>query len=82
MPASLRPDIASTRGQARIGLAFHILLRKPQPTAPAARGTVTEIEPHVLREFLDGLVSNLMSAWQQSGISLCMGSVATIEQVR
>jgi flagellar motor switch protein FliM len=87
--------LASTRGQAWVGLSaklvFHvldILLGAPQaiaPEAPAAQATrtaITEIERHVLHEFFDSLVTTLVGAWQPSGISLRMGSIATIEQVR
>jgi flagellar motor switch protein FliM len=82
-------DLASTHGQAWVGLSaklvFHvldILLGAPQPGAPAARATITEIERHVLREFFDTLTSALVDAWAPSGISLRMGSIGTTDQVR
>jgi flagellar motor switch protein FliM len=82
-------DLASTRGQAWVGLSgklvfrvLDILLGAPQATAAAPRATVTDIERHVLRDFFDALVTTLVKAWAPSGISLRMGSIATIEQVR
>jgi flagellar motor switch protein FliM len=85
-------NLASTRGQAWVSLSaklvFHvldILLGTPQATAPAAQATrtaITEIERHVLHEFFDSLVTTLVNAWEPSGISLRMGSIATMEQVR
>jgi flagellar motor switch protein FliM len=82
-------DLASTRGQAWVGLSakfvFHILdilLGAPQPAAPAARATITEIERHVLREFFDTLAARLVQAWAPSGIALRMGAVGTAEQAR
>jgi flagellar motor switch protein FliM len=82
-------DLASTRGQAWVGLSaklifriLDILLGAPQTAGPAVRVTITEIERHVLREFFELLVSTLANAWAPSGIALRMGSIAAIEQVR
>lgn len=82
-------DLASTRGQAWVGLStrlvfqiLDILLGAPQTTALTARTSVTEIERHVLRDFFDALVSNLVNAWTPSGISLRMGSIGTIDLLR
>ncbi len=82
-------DLASTKGQAWVGLSakfvFHILdilLGAPQPAAPAARATITEIERHVLREFFDMLVSTLVQSWAPSGISLRMGAISTTDEAR
>lgn len=81
--------LASTLGHAWVGLsgklAFHILdilLGAPPAAAPAARGAITEIERHVLREFFDALVVALVNAWEPGGLSLRMGSISTIDQVR
>jgi flagellar motor switch protein FliM len=82
-------DLASTRGQAWVGLSakfvFHILdvlLGAPQTSTPTTRTTVTEIEQHVLREFFDLLASSLVNAWAPSGVALKMGAVRTIDELR
>jgi flagellar motor switch protein FliM len=82
-------DLASTRGQAWVGLSarlvfriLDILLGAPQTASPAARATITEIERHVLREFFDALVAALVNAWGPSGIVLQLSSIGTTEQVR
>jgi len=81
--------LASTGGQAWVGLGsqlvFHILdvlLGAPQAAAPAARTAITEIESHVLREFFDALTGTLVNAWAPSGVTLEMGSIATVERAR
>jgi flagellar motor switch protein FliM len=63
-------NLKSTGGQAWVGLrskrVFHILdilLGAPQSATPAARTAITEIESHVLREFLDALA---LSKWARS----------------
>jgi flagellar motor switch protein FliM len=81
--------LASTLGRAWVGLSgklvFHaldILLGAPAVATPAARGAITEIERHVLREFFDALAATLVNAWEPSGLSLRMGSIATVDQAR
>lgn len=82
-------DLASTRGQAWVGLSakfvfrvLDILLGTPPTTASASRTTLTEIERHVLREFFESLGSTLVGAWASSGIAMRMGSIATIDTLR
>lgn len=78
------------------GMVFHILdilLGAPQmmaaapPSSMAApplaiRTTITEIEQHVLQEFFETLSATLTNAWRPSGVSLRMGAISTVEQVR
>ena len=82
-------DLAPTRGQAWMGLSarlvfriLDILLGAPETAALAARGTITEIDRHVLREFFPMLIASLDAAWTPSGISLSMKSMGTAEEVR
>jgi flagellar motor switch protein FliM len=82
-------DLAPMRGQAIAGLTsglifrvLDVLLGAPQTGAESARGTITDIEQHLLREFFGVLSSQLIEAWQPNGVALSMVSGGAAGQNR